>query len=113
VITTGGGGMLLFKDEELAQRAKHLTTQAKVPHPWEFIHDETGYNYRMPNINAALGLAQLEQLPEFLKQKQLIAQSYQTFFRTLNPITFINPINHSTPNHWLNCILKESVLICT
>jgi len=100
--------MLLFKDEELAQRAKHLTTQAKVPHPWEFIHDETGYNYRMPNINAALGLAQLEQLPEFLKQKQLIAQSYQTFFRTLNPITFINPINHSTPNHWLNCILFEN-----
>ena len=108
VITTGGGGMLLFKDEELAKRAKHLTTQAKVPHPWEFIHDEIGYNYRMPNINAALGLAQLEQLPDFLKQKQKIAQSYQNFFKDINSINFINPINHSTPNHWLNCILFEN-----
>ncbi len=105
VITTGGGGMLLFKDKKLAARAKHLTTQAKVPHPWEFVHDEIGYNYRMPNINAALGLAQLEQLPEFLKQKQKIAQAYKTFFNKINSINFINPINHSTPNYWLNCIL--------
>ena len=62
ILTTGGGGMMLFKDKELAKRAKHLTTQAKIPHPWEFVHDEVGYNYRMPNINAALGIAQLEQL---------------------------------------------------
>jgi aminotransferase in exopolysaccharide biosynthesis len=105
VITTGGGGMLLFNDVNLAKRARHLTTQAKVPHPWEFIHDEIGYNYRMPNINAALGLAQLEQLPEFLKKKQKIALAYQTFFQTINPINFINPINHSLSNFWLNCIL--------
>ena len=79
-ITTGGGGMLLFKDEKLAQKAKHLTTQAKVPHPWEFVHDEIGYNYRMPNINAALGLAQLEQLPSFLESKRKIANAYKFFF---------------------------------
>ena len=88
--------MLLFKDEELAQRAKHLTTQAKVPHPWEFIHDETGYNYRMPNINAALGLAQLEQLPEFLKQKQKIALAYKTSFAKQNQTPSV-PICEKNP----------------
>jgi perosamine synthetase len=80
IITTGGGGMLLFRDDDLAKSAKHLTTQAKVPHPWEFLHDEIGYNYRMPNINAALGLAQLEQLPHFLESKRQIAGAYQEFF---------------------------------
>lgn len=89
IITTGGGGMLLFQDEELAKKAKHLTTQAKVPHAWEFVHDEIGYNYRMPNINAALGLAQLEQLPMFLESKRLIAHAYNEFFQTLNGL------NHS------------------
>jgi perosamine synthetase len=84
IITTGGGGMLLFQDEEMARKAKHLTTQAKVPHAWEFVHDEIGYNYRMPNINAALGLAQLEQLPKFLESKRNIAQAYNNFFTTLN-----------------------------
>ena len=82
ILTTGGGGMLLFQDEEMAKHAKHLTTQAKVPHPWEFVHDEIGYNYRMPNINAALGLAQLEQLPGFLENKRQIAEKYKDFFRT-------------------------------
>jgi len=107
--------MLLFKDEELAKRAKHLTTQAKVPHPWEFNHDAIGYNYRMPNINAALGLAQLEQLPSFLQSKRTIAQAYQNFFNTLNAPTNhrfidssihqINFITDSKSNFWLNCIL--------
>jgi perosamine synthetase len=83
IITTGGGGMLLFQDEELAKKAKHLTTQAKVSHAWEFIHDEIGYNYRMPNINAALGLAQLEQLPQFLESKRKIANAYQNFFNNV------------------------------
>ncbi len=83
IMTTGGGGMLLFQDEELAKKAKHLTTQAKVPHPWEFIHDEIGYNYRMPNLNAALGLAQLEQLPPFLQAKRELAGKYKTFFNSL------------------------------
>jgi perosamine synthetase len=104
ILTTGGGGMLLFKDEELAKRAKHLTTQAKVPHPWEFVHDEVGYNYRMPNINAALGLAQLEQLEFFLKSKQRIATEYQRFFAA-NSIQFVKEPRNCRSNHWLNCIL--------
>jgi perosamine synthetase len=119
IITTGGGGMLLFNDTELARRAKHLTTQAKVPHPWEFVHDEIGYNYRMPNINAALGLAQLEQLSEFLIQKQKIALAYKGFFAEYNQspsvsicesnlclsVDFFSNLKETTPNHWLNCIL--------
>jgi aminotransferase in exopolysaccharide biosynthesis len=116
VITTGGGGMLLFKDEELAKRAKHLTTQAKMPHPWEFNHDAIGYNYRMPNINAALGLAQLEQLPQFLESKRKIAQSYKEFFsitQSLNhsinqssnqSILFVDEPINTVSNFWLNCI---------
>lgn len=116
ILTTGGGGMLLFMDEELGKRAKHLTTQAKVPHPWEFVHDEIGYNYRMPNINAALGLAQLEQLPTFLKSKREIATSYLEFFSKLNlklncpnveysKITFKTEPSNASSNYWLNCIL--------
>lgn len=116
ILTTGGGGMLLFQDEELAKKAKHLTTQAKVPHAWEFVHDEIGYNYRMPNINAALGLAHLEQLPQFLKSKRNIAQAYNNFFTTLdllNPskptqqtkITHIPEPSNASSNYWLNCIL--------
>ena len=109
IITTGGGGMLLFQDEILAKRAKHLTTQAKVPHPWEFVHDEVGYNYRMPNINAALGLAQLEQLPEFLASKRRIAEEYDKFFSTHQPIniTYFKEPKHAISNYWLNCILLK------
>lgn len=122
ILTTGGGGMLLFQDEELAKKAKHLTTQAKVPHAWEFVHDEIGYNYRMPNLNAALGLAQLEQLPQFLESKRNIAQAYNNFFNNINllnpstppqpsklsqhtTITHITEPSNSTSNYWLNCIL--------
>ncbi len=118
VITTGGGGMLLFMDEELAKRAKRLTTQARVTHPWEFIHDETGYNYRMPNINAALGLAQLEQLPKFLEIKRQIAKEYEKLFSSnqrINEstnqrlkITFINQPPNTQSNYWLNSILFEN-----
>ncbi|NOU48464.1 MAG: LegC family aminotransferase [Bacteroidales bacterium] len=104
ILTTGGGGMLLFTDEELGKKAKHLTTQAKVPHPWEFVHDEVGYNYRMPNINAALGLAQLEQLPNFLDSKRKIAKSYETFFSNLK-LTYITEPSNASSNFWLNCIL--------
>ena len=110
VLTTGGGGMLLFNDEQLATKAKHLTTQAKVPHPWEFNHDAVGYNYRMPNINAALGLAQLEQLPKFLESKRNIAESYKLFFskfKSLNINFVVEPIN-SKSNYWLNSILLGS-----
>lgn len=108
ILTTGGGGMLLFQDEELAKRAKYLTTQAKVPHAWEFVHDEIGYNYRMPNINAALGLAQLEKLPEFLVSKRHIAQLYKEFFSN-SDFSFIPEPPNSTSNYWLNCILVNSL----
>jgi perosamine synthetase len=104
IMTTGGGGMLLFRDEQLAQHAKHLTTQAKRPHQWEFDHDFSGYNYRMPNINAALGLAQLEQLPGFLASKRIIAEKYLEFFTKLS-IPFIKEPANSVSNYWLNCIL--------
>jgi aminotransferase in exopolysaccharide biosynthesis len=104
LLTTGGGGMLLFKHEALAIRAKYLTTQAKVPHPWAFIHDETGYNYRMPNINAALGVAQLEQLNGFLVAKRALAATYQAYF-SQHGIPFITEPEHATSNYWLNAIL--------
>ena len=80
-ITTGGGGMLLFQDEELGAYAKHLTTQAKIPHRWEFRHDHIGYNYRMPNINAALGCAQLENLDRYVADKRETAACYAEFFK--------------------------------
>jgi aminotransferase in exopolysaccharide biosynthesis len=108
ILTTGGGGMLLFQDEELARKAKHLTTQAKVPHAWEFVHDEIGYNYRMPNINAALGLAQLEQLPGFLESKRETAHAYRDFF-TSKPIKFIDEPSNSSSNFWINCILLQNL----
>jgi aminotransferase in exopolysaccharide biosynthesis len=107
VLTTGGGGMLLFTDELLAAKAKHLTTQAKIPHPWEFTHDSIGYNYRMPNINAALGLAQLEQLPLFLQSKRTIADAYKSFFLQLGIKFFEEPTN-SISNYWLNAILFDN-----
>jgi aminotransferase in exopolysaccharide biosynthesis len=106
IITTGGGGMLLFHDEDLAKRAKHLTTQAKLSHPWEFIHDEIGYNYRMPNINAAIGLAQLEQIEDFIKSKRKLAEEYSIFFEKLN-IPFCKEPLYARSNYWLNCILLK------
>jgi perosamine synthetase len=106
IITSGGGGMLLLKDEEMADRAKHISTQAKMSHPWEFEHDEIGYNYRMPNINAALGVAQLEQLPKYLEVKQKIADSYSSFFNGLQTnIKLVTPLQDSKSNNWLNCIM--------
>ena len=104
IITTGGGGMLLFNDELLAQKAKHLTTQAKIPHAWEFVHDDIGYNYRMPNINAALGVAQLEQIEKFLVAKRKLANAYKTFFTSIG-IQFVVEPENSTSYYWLNAIL--------
>lgn len=103
IMTTGGGGMLLFNDEKLADRAKHLTTQAKVPHRWEFVHDEIGYNYRMPNLNAALGVAQLEKLPMFLGKKRELAKKYKEFFGE----KFVDEPADSKSNFWLNAILLK------
>lgn len=104
-ITTGGGGMLLFNDEELAARAKHLTTQAKVPHRWEFRHDEIGYNYRMPNINAALGCAQLERLEDLIASKREIARAYEEFFKNTEECTFVVEPADSRSNYWLNAVI--------
>lgn len=104
-ITTGGGGILLFQDESLGNYAKHLTTQAKVPHRWEFVHDEIGYNYRMPNINAALGCAQLEQIDDILANKRETAEAYKEFFKGKESITFFSEREDTTTNYWLNAIL--------
>ena len=104
-ITTGGGGMLLFQDETLGNYAKHLTTQAKVPHRWEFVHDHIGYNYRMPNINAALGCAQLEEIDHILANKRETAEKYKQFFSDKENIQFFTEPEGSTSNYWLNAVL--------
>jgi aminotransferase in exopolysaccharide biosynthesis len=105
IITTGGGGMLLT-DEIIGKRAKHLTTTAKIPHPYEFVHDEIGYNYRLPNLNAALGCAQLEQLPAFLESKRTLAARYIEFFKRSDLQPIVQPKDcHS--NYWLNGVICE------
>ena len=106
-ITTGGGGMLLFTDEELGKYAKHITTQAKVPHAWEFVHDHIGYNYRMPNINAALGCAQMESLPLFIEKKREVASLYNEFFSSLDIRFAIEP-KGTQSNYWLCAIILEN-----
>jgi len=107
-ITTGGGGMLLFQDEELGKFAKHLTTQAKVPHRWEFVHDHIGFNYRMPNINAALGCAQFENLNDFLANKRNTAERYRTFFSCYPNIEFFSEPKDCQSNYWLNAVLLKN-----
>lgn len=104
-ITTGGGGMLLFNDEKLADHCKHLTTQAKIPHRWEFKHDHIGYNYRMPNINAALGCAQMEELPKFLASKRSTAEAYMAFFASHGAIKFMAEPAATVSNYWLCALL--------
>lgn len=106
VITTGGGGMIITNDEALAKRAKHLTTTAKVPHPYEFVHDEVGYNYRMPNLNAALGCAQMELLPQMLAIKADMAARYREFFAG-HGVRFIDAPPGTTSNFWLNAIVLD------
>ncbi len=105
-ITAGGGGAIITNNEALAKRAKYLTTQAKVPHRWNFVHDEIGYNYRMPNINAALMCAQLEELNSFLENKRELANSYKDFFKG-NDIQFVNEPMHSKSNYWLCTVLLQ------
>lgn len=119
IITTGGGGMLLTSDPELARRLRHISTTAKVPHPYEFIHDEVGYNYRMPNLNAALGVAQMLRLPELLEKKRALAGKYQKFFEDRTDALFFKGRDQDSihPNYWLNCLLfpdaekKENFLV--
>ena len=107
VITTGGGGMIITDDSELAKRAKYITTTAKVPHPYEFVHDEIGYNYRMPNLNAALGCAQMERLDEFLAIKAQLANQWDAFFDQ-NNVRFVRAIDGNKANHWLNALVLDS-----
>lgn len=108
IITSGGGGVIVTDDEDLAKRAKHLTTTAKKPHKWEYVHDEIGFNYRMPNLNAALLVAQLEQLDFFLENKKNLALKYKTFFENIDDITFINNPNNSDSNYWLQSVLLDN-----
>jgi perosamine synthetase len=104
VITTGGGGMITTDDPELAKEAKHITTTAKVPHPYEFFHDDIAYNYRMPNINAALGCAQMERLNDFLQIKEQLADQWDAFFDGTG-VDFVKATAGSKSNHWLNAII--------
>lgn len=108
IITSGGGGCIITDDEELAKKAKHMTTTAKVPHRWEYTHDMIGYNYRLPNLNAALLVAQLEQLELFLQNKRELAKEYEDFFTNLADITFIKEPQQSRSNYWLHAVsLKD------
>jgi aminotransferase in exopolysaccharide biosynthesis len=106
IITTGGGGMILTDDPELAKQAKHLTTTAKLPHPWLFDHDQLGFNYRMPNLNAALGVAQLENLPSFVSKKRQLAQRYIDWCQHNNWHCVIEP-KKTISNYWLNAVVMD------
>lgn len=107
IVTTGGGGAILTNDEDIGNRAKHITTTAKLPHKWAFVHDEIGFNYRLPNLNSALGCAQLEQLDGFLKNKRLLAATYDRVFADVPGVRFVREPAGTTSNYWLNAILLD------
>lgn len=107
IVTSGGGGAIVTNDEDLGRRAKHLTTTAKQPHTYEYIHDEIGYNYRMPNINAALACAQLENLDVFLEKKKKLAGKYQRFFEN-SGLRFREELPETSANYWLMCVELEN-----
>jgi perosamine synthetase len=107
IVTSGGGGAIVTNDIELGLNAKHLTTTAKVPHPYEYVHDEIGYNFRMPNLNAALACAQLEQLDSFIQNKRELAIEYNSFF-TLKGINFKTELTNTKANYWLMCLELEN-----
>ena len=107
IVTSGGGGAIVTNNIELGTKAKHLTTTAKVPHPYEYVHDEIGYNFRMPNLNAALACAQLEQLDSFIKNKRSLALEYNTFFKTKG-INFRTELPNTKANYWLMCLQLEN-----
>jgi perosamine synthetase len=107
IVTSGGGGAIVTNDVELGIKAKHLTTTAKVPHPYEYVHDEIGYNFRMPNLNAALACAQLEQLSTFIDSKRALAKEYNTFFNSKG-INFRTELPQTKSNYWLMCIELEN-----
>lgn len=107
VMTTGGGGAILTNDPELALRAKHLTTTARVPHRWNFVHDEIGYNYRLPNLNAALGCAQLERVPDMIARKRVLADRYMAAFAGVPGVRFLKEPEDCRSNYWLNTIVLD------
>ncbi len=109
IVTTGGGGAILTNDLELGRRAKHLTTTARTPHRWNFLHDEVGYNYRLPNLNAAMGCAQLERLPEMAERKRVLAQRYEQAFRDVPGVRFVKEPADTRSNYWLNAIVLDDV----
>jgi len=109
IITSGGGGAIVTDDENLAKKAKHLTTTAKIPHPYEYRHDMVGYNYRMPNLNAALLVAQLEQLDKFIESKRKLAIEYEKFFAKYNDIDLIKEAQNSKSNYWLQAVLLKDL----
>jgi perosamine synthetase len=106
-ITTGGGGAIITNDEPLGKLAQHLTTTAKTPHRWEYRHDAIGYNYRLPNINAALGCGQMEQLPKFLEQKRRLAERYQGALKGMGGVSFFTEPSFAKSNYWLNVLLLD------
>lgn len=106
IVTSGGGGCLVTENEELAKQAKHLTTTAKVSHPWEYVHDMIGYNYRLTNLSAALACAQLEQLKAFIENKREIAARYRNFFN--NKLRVVEELPKAHANYWLNAIIMEN-----
>ncbi len=107
IMTTGGGGAILTDDEDLAQKAKHITTTAKIPHQWEFNHDRVGFNYRMPALNAALGLAQLEKLDSFIERKRALALKYKHALQGLDELVFFEEPSYAKSNYWLNAIILK------
>lgn len=107
VVTTGGGGAVLTSDETLSRKARHLATTAKRSHPWAYFHDDAGFNYRMPNINAALGCAQMARLPGFLADKRKLAETYRKELDGLDGIRFIDEPDQCRSNYWLNTILLD------
>ncbi len=105
IVTTGGGGAVLTNEESLYRKAKHITTTAKIPHRWAFYHDEVGYNFRMPNINAALGCAQLEQMNHFLQLKRALANEYRYAFAKISGVSFFSEPDYAKSNYWLNTLI--------
>ena len=107
-ITTGGGGAIMTNDAGLARHARHLTTTAKLPHAWDYVHDEIGYNYRMPNLNAAVGCAQLEQLPALLAAKRELFQRYRRAFAEVAGVSLMAEPQHCQSNYWLQTLLLDT-----
>ncbi|WP_427138361.1 LegC family aminotransferase [Psychrobacillus psychrodurans] len=107
IMTTGGGGAILTNDDKLADYAKHLTTTAKVPHRWEYEHDEVGFNYRMPNINAALGCAQLHKVATFIEQKRQLTQFYEKLVMCIDGVTLFKEPTNTKGNYWLQSLILE------